>query len=212
MRDKRNGIIDEQDAYNDFYLRYLKRGVDIVGALMGLLVLAPVFMVAGIWIKMVSPGPIIYKQERIGWKGKPFTMLKFRTMSPDAEEKSGPVWSKEGDPRITSTGRWLRKTRLDELPQLWNILSGEMSFVGPRPIRDFFADHLERKIPFYNFRFNVKPGLSGWAQVNRGYAGTDEAQREKFQYELFYILNMSFFLDIFTLFKTLHKFLRLEGT
>lgn len=189
-----------------------KRAIDVLLASIMLVLSAPLIGVIALMVKLDSKGPVFFSQDRLGVHKTPFKCHKFRTMVKDAEEKSGPVWSKEGDPRITSTGRWLRKTRIDELPQLWNILKGEMSFVGPRPIRDFFADHLERKIPFYNFRFNVKPGLSGWAQVNRGYAGTDEAQREKFQYELFYILNMSFFLDIFTLFKTLHKFLRVEGT
>lgn len=189
-----------------------KRAIDVLLSMMMLVLAAPLIGLIALMVKLGSKGPVFFSQDRLGVHKTPFRCHKFRTMVKDAEEKSGPVWSQEGDPRITNIGRWLRKTRLDELPQLWNILNGDMSFVGPRPIRDYFADQLEQKIPFYNFRFNVKPGLSGWAQVNRGYAGTDEAQREKFQYELFYILNMSFFLDIFTLFKTVHKFLRVEGT
>ena len=189
-----------------------KRAIDVLLAMAILVLCAPLIGLIALMVKLDSKGPVFFSQDRLGVHKTPFKCHKFRTMVDDAEKMSGPVWSQEGDPRITSTGRWLRKTRLDELPQLWNILNGDMSFVGPRPIRDFFADRLERKIPFYSFRFNVKPGLSGWAQVNRGYAGTDEAQWEKFQYELFYILNMSFFLDLFTLFKTLHKFLRAEGT
>ena len=133
-------------------------------------------------------------------------------MVADAEKKSGPVWSSENDARMTQVGKVLRKTRLDELPQLWNILKGEMSFVGPRPIRAHFADQLREKIPFYDIRFSVKPGLSGWAQVNYDYAGSEEGQMEKFQYELFYIENMSLFLDLFIVIKTIQRICRAEGT
>ena len=124
-------------------------------------------------------------------------------MIEDAEKETGPVWSSDKDPRITRSGRFLRVSRLDELPQLWNIFKGEMSFVGPRPIREHFAKRFAETIPFYGIRFCVQPGLTGWAQVNYDYAGTDEGQLEKFQYELFYIQNMSFFLDIITIIKTL---------
>ena len=132
-------------------------------------------------------------------------------MVQNAEAKSGPVWSKEKDPRITRVGRFLRKSRLDELPQFWNILKGDMSFVGPRPIRQHFADMLAEKIPFYGFRFSVKPGLSGWAQVNYDYGGSEEGQMEKFQYELFYIQNISFFLDLIVVIKTVQKIFRGGG-
>ena len=132
-------------------------------------------------------------------------------MVEDAERESGPIWSTENDPRITRVGRVLRRIRLDELPQLWNILKGDMSFVGPRPIREHFANKLAETIPFYGLRFAVKPGLSGWAQVNHDYAGSEEGQLEKFQYELFYIQNMSLFLDLLTVFETVRKAFRGEG-
>jgi lipopolysaccharide/colanic/teichoic acid biosynthesis glycosyltransferase len=132
-------------------------------------------------------------------------------MIENAESESGPIWSRENDPRITRVGRLLRKGRLDELPQLWNILKGDMSFVGPRPIREHFANQLAGQIPFYGLRFSVKPGLTGWAQVNYDYAGSEEGQMEKFQYELFYIQNMSLFLDLLALFKTVHKVFAGEG-
>ena len=132
-------------------------------------------------------------------------------MHVDAEKKCGPVWSSDNDPRITWVGRILRKARLDELPQFWNILKGDMSFVGPRPIRDHFAGQLEKIIPFYGIRFSVKPGLSGWAQVHHDYGGSEEGQLEKFQYELFYIQNMSLFLDLLTIVRTLRIVFRAKG-
>ena len=160
---------------------------------------------------MDSKGDVFFVQERLGIGKKPFKCVKFRTMVEDAEARSGPVWSKGKDPRITRVGHFLRKSRLDELPQFWNVLKGDMSFVGPRPIREYFANKLAEKIPFYGLRFSVKPGLSGWAQVNYDYAGSEEGQLEKFQYELFYIQNMSFFLDLLVIIKTVQKMFRGEG-
>jgi lipopolysaccharide/colanic/teichoic acid biosynthesis glycosyltransferase len=132
-------------------------------------------------------------------------------MVENAEQESGPVWAGEDDPRITLVGRILRKTRLDELPQLWNIFKGDISFVGPRPIRRHFADMLSEKIPFYELRFSIQPGLSGWAQVSHDYAGSEDGQLEKFQYELFYIQNMSIFLDVIIIFKTIQACFKIEG-
>jgi len=179
-----------------------KRIFDVV--LSGLLLVlgSPVFVIIAVGIRLDSKGRIFFVQERLGIQRRPFKCVKFRTMVEDAETKSGPIWSTENDPRITRVGRLLRKSRLDELPQLWNILKGDMSFVGPRPIREHFANKLAETIPFYGLRFSVKPGLSGWAQVNHDYAGSEEGQLEKFQYELFYIQNMSLFLDLLTMFKT----------
>ncbi len=188
-----------------------KRVIDIIMSMLLLFLFSPIIIIIAIAIKTSGKGKMLFVQERLGLHKKPFLCYKFRTMVENAEGKSGPVWSKENDSRITSVGRILRKSRLDELPQLWNILKGDMSFVGPRPIREYFADSLSQKIPFYGFRFNVKPGLSGWAQVNHDYAGSDEGQFEKFQYELFYIKNMSFFLDVFTVLKTVREVLRGGG-
>ncbi|MBW1794357.1 MAG: sugar transferase, partial [Deltaproteobacteria bacterium] len=141
-----------------------------------------------------------FVQERLGIQRRPFKCVKFRTMVEDAETKSGPIWSTENDARITRVGRLLRKIRLDELPQLWNILKGDMSFVGPRPIREHFALQMAEKVPFYWLRYDVKPGVTGWAQANGSYAVPDGL--DAFQYELFYIQNMSLFLDLLTMFKT----------
>ena len=180
-----------------------KRIFDIGVSCFLLLLTAPFFVLIALVVKADSRGRIFFVQERLGIEKRPFNCVKFRTMVENAESGTGPVWSDAADPRVTRVGRFLRATRLDELPQLWNILNGDMSLVGPRPIRRHFADRLEEKIPFYGLRFSVKPGLSGWAQVNYGYAGSDEGQLEKFQYELFYIENMSFLLDLWTLVKTI---------
>jgi len=188
-----------------------KRIFDILLSLFLLAVSSPLFLLIAIAVKLDSKGGIIFSQERLGYQSKSFNCMKFRTMVENAEKLSGPVWAGENDTRVTQLGRLLRKSRLDELPQLWNILKGDMSFVGPRPIRKYFADLLSNNIPFYGLRFSIKPGLSGWAQVNHDYAGSEEGQLEKFQYELFYIQNMSFVLDLLTIFKTARKMLRGEG-
>jgi exopolysaccharide biosynthesis polyprenyl glycosylphosphotransferase len=202
-----NGL---QGAVNLPYVR-AKRVFDVILSSLLLLFGAPLIVIIAMAIKLDSKGRIFFVQERLGVQRRPFKCVKFRTMVENAESESGPIWSGEKDPRITRVGRLLRKIRLDELPQLWNILKGEMSFVGPRPIREHFAKKLAETIPFYGLRFAVKPGLSGWAQVNHDYAGSEEGQLEKFQYELFYIQNMSLFLDLLTVFKTVQKVFRGEG-
>jgi len=192
------------------YIR-IKRIIDIFLSILLLMILFPLYLIIAAAIKLDSKGSVLFTQERIGLNQKPFQCHKFRTMIKDAEKKSGPIWSNKNDSRITRVGRLLRKSRLDELPQLWNILKGDMSFVGPRPIREHFANMLNEKIPYYGFRFSVKPGLSGWAQVNYHYAGSDDGQFEKFEYELFYIQNMSLFLDIITVIKTVREVFRGSG-
>ena len=192
------------------YLR-VKRFMDVFFACGLIVFLSPFILIAGALIKVESRGRVIFAQERLGMNRKPFMCYKFRTMVENAEQATGPVWSSDDDPRITSFGRILRKSRLDELPQLWNIVKGDISFVGPRPIRKHFADLLSRQIPFYELRFSVQPGLSGWAQVNHDYAGSEDGQLEKFKYELFYIQNMSLFLDIIVVFKTVQSFFKVEG-
>lgn len=199
-----------QGEVNLPYVR-AKKVFDVALSSLLLVFCAPLIVIIAIAIKLDSKGRIFFVQERLGIQRRPFKCVKFRTMIEEAESESGPIWSKENDPRITRVGRLLRKMRLDELPQLWNILKGDMSFVGPRPIREHFANKLAETIPFYGFRFGVKPGLSGWAQVNHDYAGSEEGQLEKFQYELFYIQNMSLFLDLLTVFKTVQKVIRGEG-
>jgi exopolysaccharide biosynthesis polyprenyl glycosylphosphotransferase len=199
-----------QGEVNVSYAR-VKRVIDVLLSSLLILLLSPLLILILIAIKLDGKGRIFFVQDRLGIHRKAFKCVKFRSMVDDAEGKSGPVWSKEDDPRITRVGRFLRKTRMDELPQLWNVLKGDMSFVGPRPIREHFANELAESIPFYGLRFGVKPGLSGWAQVNYDYAGSREGQLEKFQYELFYIQNMSFFLDVLTTVRTVHKMFRGGG-
>lgn len=188
-----------------------KRVFDVLLSSLLLVLSVPLFVILAVAIRLDSKGGTFFVQERLGIQRRPFKCVKFRTMVEDAESESGPIWSGDNDPRITPVGGLLRKIRLDELPQLWNILKGDMSFVGPRPIRDHFARKLAETIPFYGLRFAVKPGLSGWAQVNHDYAGSEEGQLEKFQYELFYIQNMSLFLDLLTVFKTVQKVFLGEG-
>lgn len=162
-------------------------------------------------IKADSAGPVFYKQSRRGRAGKNFTMLKFRTMIKDAEGLNGAVWAQQNDQRATRVGKFLRKTRLDELPQLWNILHGEMSFVGPRAERPEFHKELEEKVPFYDERYLIKPGLSGWAQIKFRYGASIKDAAEKLQYDLYYIKNRSFLLDLGIVLKTITIVLRKEG-
>ncbi len=185
------------------HIRRLKRLTDIFVAIISLIVTAPLTALAALLIKLTSTGPILYYQERLGRDSIPFMLLKFRTMITDAESQTGPVWAADNDPRITTVGKLLRKTRIDEIPQLVNVLRGEMSLVGPRPERAVFIQKLSEKIPFYAERLLVPPGVTGWAQVMAPYAASVEETRRKLQYDLYYIKHMSFFLDIFIFMKTI---------
>ncbi|MBX2822662.1 MAG: sugar transferase [Rhodothermaceae bacterium] len=179
-----------------------KRLIDFTASLIILIMGMPAWILIAIGIWSTSKGPAIYKQKRVGYKGKVFTMLKFRTMVANAEAKTGPVWASENDPRYTSIGRWLRKTRLDEIPQLWNVLKGEMSLVGPRPERPYFVEKLAKEIPLYSRRYRVKPGITGWAQVTWHYDTSLDDVRQKVKYDLFYIANLSLRMDLKILFLT----------
>jgi sugar transferase (PEP-CTERM system associated) len=183
--------------------RAVKRTIDLVLAVVGLLLTLPLMGLIALAIRLDSRGPVLFRQERVGQGGRIFVLGKFRSMDADAEERSGPVWASAHDPRVTRIGRILRKTRLDELPQLIQILRGEMSFIGPRPERPEFVQLLQRKIPFYMERLSVKPGLSGWAQVRCPYGASVEDALEKLQYDLYYIKNLSPFLDLLILFSTI---------
>jgi sugar transferase (PEP-CTERM system associated) len=185
-----------------FIVSSLKRASDIVMALVGLLVLGPVMLLVAAAVRLTSPGAVFYHQKRVGQGGVVFTVHKFRSMRTDAEASTGAVWAQQNDTRLTSIGGFIRQVRLDELPQLWNILVGEMSFVGPRPERPEFVEDLTRQIPFYGERHVVKPGLTGWAQVRYAYGASIEDALEKLQYDLFYIKNLSLALDAFILFET----------
>ena len=184
------------------HIRQIKRVMDISVALTGLIVLSPLFLLAVILVKISSPGPAVYRQRRVGLDGREYVLLKIRTMVPAAEKDTGPVWSNSHDCRITAVGRFLRKWRIDEIPQLVNVLRGEMSLVGPRPERPEFVEILSDAVPFYRERLLVRPGITGWAQVNYPYTGSISAARRKLQFDLFYIKNMSFFLDVAILLRT----------
>ncbi len=189
-----------------------KRAVDIVVALALLCILWPVMLLTALIVRMDSPGPALFSQERVGRDGRRFTLYKFRSMRADAEKSTGPVWARQGDPRITRSGQFMRKSRLDELPQLFNVLVGDMSLVGPRPERQVFVDELARQIPYFNQRHIVKPGLTGWAQINYPYGNTVEDALQKLQYDLFYIKNQSVLFDLSILFQTIKTVVLRRGT
>jgi sugar transferase (PEP-CTERM system associated) len=189
----------------------IRRTVDVGLSLVGLILSAPVMALAALSIKVDSPGPVLFRQGRVGKDGKVFMLYKFRSMSVDAEQRTGPVWASEDDPRITRVGRLLRKIRLDETPQMFNVLRGDMSFIGPRPERPVFVNQLKEQIPFYVLRFAVKPGITGWAQVKYPYGSTVEDALEKLQYDLYYIKNMSIFLDLLILLKSVQVVLFARG-
>jgi exopolysaccharide biosynthesis polyprenyl glycosylphosphotransferase len=189
-----------------------KRSLDIFVAGVGLVIAAPVMALVALAIRLTSRGAVLYHQQRVGLHGRIFTLHKFRSMQENAEATSGPVWaSKSGDSRVTVVGLLLRRSRLDELPQLWNVLNGDMSFVGPRPERPEFVTELTRQIPFYGQRHIVRPGLTGWAQVRYTYGASVEDALQKLQYDLFYIKNLSVALDLFIMLNTVKTVLRQKG-
>ncbi len=189
-----------------------KRLLDILVAGIGMLLAAPLVALVALAVRLTSPGPVLYHQQRVGLHGRVFTVHKFRSMRQDAEAKTGPVWaSKSGDPRVTPVGAFLRRSRLDEVPQLWNVLKGDMSFVGPRPERPEFVKELTTQIPFYGQRHIVRPGLTGWAQVRYTYGATTEDALQKLQFDLFYIKNLSIALDLFIIFATVKTVVLRKG-
>jgi len=180
----------------------VKRVFDLSSSLLLLSLTLPIQVLAAILVRADSPGPILYRQERVGLNGKTFMLLKFRSMRTDAEKDGVPQWAQSGDDRVTRIGRFIRKTRIDELPQIFNVLRGDMSFIGPRPERPFFVEQLGQEIAYYNERHRVKPGISGWAQLHYPYGASVEDARQKFQYDLYYIKNYSIFLDVIVLIQT----------
>lgn len=176
-----------------------KRVIDIVGSIFGLVIAIPIIIIFGILVKLESPGPAIFKQERVGFRGKVFTIYKLRSMNNNAE-KNGAVWASKNDSRITKVGKLIRNTRIDELPQLFNILKGDMTIIGPRPERPEFTIDFEKDIPGFIYRVAVKPGLTGWAQINGGY---DISPEEKLKLDMYYINNRDFMLDAKILIKTI---------
>nr|WP_285886621.1 TIGR03013 family XrtA/PEP-CTERM system glycosyltransferase [Hydrogenophaga intermedia] len=192
------------EGFNQGFLRTLvKRVFDIVSALILLVLTLPLMLVTALLVKLESPGPVFYSQERVGLNGRIFKVVKFRSMRNDAEKDGVPRWATAGDSRVTRIGRILRKVRIDELPQLFCVLKGDMSMVGPRPERPYFVDQLVQDIPFYAVRHSVKPGVTGWAQVSYHYGASKEDTVEKLQYDLYYVKNHSLFLDVVVLFETI---------
>ena len=181
----------------------LKRAFDIVGSLACIVIGSPIMLIFALIIKLTSPGPLIFKQERVGLHNRPFMMYKFRSMVVQEESKEKKAWTVRDDPRVTPVGRFMRKTSIDELPQLFNVLKGEMSLVGPRPERPFFVEKFQEEIPRYMVKHQVRPGMTGWAQVN-GYRG-DTSIRKRIDCDLYYIENWSLGLDIKILFLTVFK-------
>ena len=175
--------------------RMIKRLVDLALAAVGLVLASPLMLLTALAVRLESSGPVLYRQERVGENGRVFTLCKFRSMRTDAENGT-PIWAKENDDRVTRVGRFIRLTRLDELPQLWNVLRGDMSFVGPRPERPFFVEQLAAVIPFYSERHAVKPGVTGWAQVKYQYGSSVEDAMEKLRYDLYYIKHLSIVFDL----------------
>lgn len=189
----------------------IKRLLDLFFSLMGIVALSPVLILFALLIKLESRGPVFFKQKRVGKNGKVFVIYKFRSMIQDAERYTGPVWAGKLDPRITRVGRFVRKVRIDEFPQLFNVLLGDMSIVGPRPERPYFVDKLKREYPYYTRRLKVKPGITGWAQVKGKYDTTIEEAKEKLDYDLYYIDNISLRLDFRIMFYTISVMLRFRG-
>lgn len=191
------------DGFNQGPVRSaVKRISDVLVSLLLLIISAPLMVLTAIVIKLESRGPVFYRQERVGQNGVPFKVTKFRSMCNDAEKDGKPRWATKNDSRVTRVGKFIRRTRIDELPQLFNVLSGEMSMVGPRPERQYFVDELVEKIPFFAVRHSVKPGVTGWAQVRYEYGATVEDAAAKLQYDLYYVKNHSLFLDLLILLET----------
>jgi len=181
---------------------WVKRAIGFGCSLIGLVLLSPLILIISILIKIDSRGTVFYRQERMGEDGKVFKLIKFRSMIKNAEV-NGPVWADQNDDRVTRIGRWMRKWRLDEIPQMLNVLKGDMSFVGPRPERPFFVKQLRKEIPFYDQRFYVKPGITGWAQIKYRYGASKEDALEKLKYDLYYIKNLSSLFDMIIIFETI---------
>jgi exopolysaccharide biosynthesis polyprenyl glycosylphosphotransferase len=190
-------------CYSSRLFLVYKRVASLVTSTIGLLLSLPLLPFVVLAIKISFPGKILYRQNRVGREGVVFRCYKFRTMHSDAEADSGPTWARDDDPRITRVGRFLRKTRMDEIPQLWNVLRGDMSLVGPRPERPEFVAELNQKIPYYHLRHSVRPGITGWAQVLYKYGSSVEDAKEKLRYDLYYVKNASAGLDLLIILNTI---------
>jgi sugar transferase (PEP-CTERM system associated) len=204
-------IIFSEGFKKDRRVLMVKRGMDLVLSIIGIVLALPIGVISALIIKLESPGPVLYRQERVGEGGRTIEIVKFRSMRADAEA-AGPVWATENDPRVTAYGAFMRKTRIDELPQLWNVLRSDMSFVGPRPERPVFVHQLQEKIPHYALRHTVKPGLTGWAQIRYPYGASEEDALRKLEYELYYIKNTNLLLDTMIILETIKTVLFQKGS
>ena len=189
----------------------IKRLIDLSLAVFGLTLGLPIALLTALIIKIESPGPVFYRQERVGERGELFSIFKFRSMRQDAE-KNGAVWASKNDARVTRVGGFIRKVRIDEIPQMWNVILGQMSFVGPRPERPIFVEQLTGKLPYYSLRHAAKPGITGWAQVCYPYGASEEDALRKLEYDLYYIKHQSFFLDMLIIFRTIKTVLFQKGS
>ncbi len=204
------GYADIYGVKSNLYNAKVKKIIDKAFAVIGLLFAVPIMCLVSLLVKMDTRGPVLYRQQRVGFNGAIFDLIKFRSMKIDAE-MNGAVWAQENDPRITRVGIIIRFLRIDELPQLWNVLKGELSLVGPRPERPEFVENLTLEIPYYSLRHSVKPGITGWAQVNYAYGASKEDALEKLQFDLYYIKNVTFFLDVYIILRTIRTVLFGKG-
>lgn len=203
-------LIFSQGSMRGWAYRALKRLFDLAASIILVVVASPLLLAVPILIRLEGGGPVFYRQERVGLNGRPFMLTKFRSMRTDAEQ-NGPQWAQANDDRVTRIGRIIRKTRIDEIPQIINVLRGDMSFIGPRPERPVFVQELAEKIPYFSERHRVKPGISGWAQLHYPYGASIEDAKQKFQYDLYYIKNYSIFLDLLVLIQTVRVVLWPHG-
>jgi exopolysaccharide biosynthesis polyprenyl glycosylphosphotransferase len=209
--DDRGGfLVSPNGAGSNRVYSFVKRCFDVIGASLGLLLLCLIFPCMALAIKFNSPGPIFFRQERVGMRGEIFVIRKLRTMVADAE-KDEAIWSNHHDTRVMRLGRWLRKSRLDEIPQCWNILKGEMSIVGPRPERIKVVEKLEKELPLYHLRHMVKPGLAGWAMVNRGYMCSFEDAKVRLEHDLYYVKHQSLWFDALIFLRAFWHLLAMKG-
>jgi len=200
------------DGFRQGRMRSLvKRTFDLAASLILLVATLPVMLATAVAIALESSGPVLYRQERVGRQSKPFKVYKFRSMRTDAEADGVPRWANANDSRITRVGQFIRRTRIDELPQIFNVLKGDMSFVGPRPERSYFVDQLAEQIPFYSARHSIKPGITGWAQVSYRYGSSVDDALHKLQFDLYYVKNHTIFLDLLILLKTVKVVLSGDG-
>jgi exopolysaccharide biosynthesis polyprenyl glycosylphosphotransferase len=190
----------------------VRRLLSISVSFLALVVCLPILPFIVLGIKLTSPGPVLFRQERVGRNGISFTLFKFRTMKQSAESETGPTWAADDDPRVTAIGRFLRRSHLDEIPQLWNVLKGDMGFVGPRPERPEFVQWLTMAIPYYHLRHMIRPGITGWAQIKYRYGASLEDANEKLKFDLYYIKHVSVALDLFIVFETMRTVLLARGS